>query len=75
MTTPTLEERLTVVEEEIKRLKQERHRETTTKIPAWKKIVGAYRDDPEFDEAERLGREYRESLRPKEEEISSPRQE
>jgi hypothetical protein len=30
----------------------------------WKKIVGIYQDDPEFDEAMRLGREYRESLRP-----------
>jgi hypothetical protein len=64
MATPTVEERLAIVEEEIKRLKQERRRETTaTKEPAWKKIVGVYRDDPEFDEAERLGREYRESLR------------
>jgi hypothetical protein len=29
----------------------------------WKRIVGVYRDDPEFDEAMRLGREYRDSLR------------
>ena len=34
----------------------------------WKRIVGVYRNDPEFAEAERLGREYRESLRPQESE-------
>ncbi|HZP82123.1 MAG TPA: hypothetical protein VFB21_10820 [Chthonomonadaceae bacterium] len=34
----------------------------------WKKIVGVYKDDPEFEEAMRLGREYRESLRPKDDE-------
>jgi hypothetical protein len=32
--------------------------------PWWKKIVGIYKDDPEFDEAMRLGRQYRTSLGP-----------
>lgn len=29
----------------------------------WKRIVGVFQDDPEFEEAMRLGRAYRESLR------------
>jgi hypothetical protein len=32
--------------------------------PWWHRIVGIFRDDPAFEEAMRLGREYRESLRP-----------
>ena len=36
----------------------------------WKKIVGVYKDDPEFEEAARLGREYRESLRLTDEEAT-----
>jgi len=33
--------------------------------PWWEHVVGAFADDPAFEEAMRLGREYRESLRPK----------
>jgi hypothetical protein len=58
------EERLTALEEKLSRL-TEREAETTPKAPWWKRIVGVYKDDPEFDEAERLGRERRESLLPK----------
>ncbi len=33
--------------------------------PWWQKVRGLYAGDPHFEEAMRLGREYRESLRPK----------
>ena len=33
--------------------------------PWWEHVVGAFADDPDFEEAMRLGREYRESLLPK----------
>jgi hypothetical protein len=33
--------------------------------PWWRKIAGTFEGDPYFAEAMRLGREYRESLRPK----------
>jgi hypothetical protein len=36
----------------------------------WKKVVGVFQDDAEFDEAMRLGRAYRESLRPEAEEAT-----
>lgn len=33
--------------------------------PWWRRIAGTFEGDPYFAEAMRLGREYRESLRPK----------
>lgn len=57
-----LEERLTRLEAEVERLKQER-KSVPIEEPWWKKIVGVYRDDPEFDEAER---EWRQSETPEE---------
>lgn len=66
MAETTVEERLTTLEQELAQLKQQlTPYKPQDAAPWWKKIVGVYRDDPEFDAAERLGREYRESLRPK----------
>lgn len=69
MATTSIEERLRVLEFEVTQLK-ERILPDVSQPEAtwWKKIVGVYRDDPEFEEAMRLGREYRESLRPTEDE-------
>lgn len=61
MATSTLEERVTILERKMDCLTPEPPRAAW-----WKKLVGVYKNDPEFAEAERLGREYRESLRPKE---------
>jgi hypothetical protein len=65
MATATLEERVAVLEQKVAKFIPNES-ETESKTPWWKKIVGVYKDDPEFMEAERLGREYRESLRPHE---------
>lgn len=65
MAEVSLEERISAVEREIAQLKQRLDGEQpAADVPWWKKIVGVYKDDPEFVEAVRLGREYRESLRP-----------
>lgn len=65
MATATIEERLTRLEEKVARFAPDEQTTTATPQTAWwKRIVGVYKDDPEFAEAERLGREYRESLRP-----------
>ncbi len=65
MANVTIEERLTALEAEVQRLKQERTAtESQTEVPWWKRIVGVYKDGPELLEAMQLGREYRESLRP-----------
>ncbi|HKI33702.1 MAG TPA: hypothetical protein VKA46_17745 [Gemmataceae bacterium] len=61
MATVKIEDRVAALEAEIAQLK--------VKIDGadpWKEVVwGAFADDPAFEEAMRLGREYRESLRRK----------
>ena len=60
-----LEERVTVLEAEAARLKAQQATATPEDAaPWWKKIWGTFKDDPDYEEAMRLGREYRESLRP-----------
>jgi hypothetical protein len=60
----SVEERLKRIEKEIEALK--------TKLPAdesktdWlSKVNGTFKDDPDFDEIVRLGKEFRDSDRPK----------
>jgi hypothetical protein len=66
MAQPTIEERLTALESEVAELRNKvATDEKTEEIPWWHKIRGAFKDDPDYEEAMRLGREYRESLRPK----------
>lgn len=36
-------------------------------LPWWERIAGRFENDPTYDEIIRLGREYRESLRPEDE--------
>ena len=66
MATISLEERVAVLEAEVARLKQERAQAAGPSKPWWEEIRGTFKDDPHYVEAMRLGREYRESLRPKE---------
>jgi hypothetical protein len=61
MTTQQLEERLATLEQEMIVLKVlvEKQEERRSPKPWWEKIAGSFADDPSFDEAERLGREWR----------------
>jgi hypothetical protein len=69
MATATLEERMAALEKELAQLKQQLHVETPSPIiPWWEKIAGTFANSENYDEAMRLGREYRESLRPKDDE-------
>ena len=62
MATLSLEERMTALEAEVQQLKQRQEPDKSdASVPWWKKIVGIYEDDPEFEEAVRFGREWRES--------------
>ncbi len=63
MSAQTIEERLTAVEIELQKLKQEKARDEAHKeaIPWWEQIRGQFKDDPDYLEAMRLGREWRES--------------
>ena len=69
MATPSLEERVAELETKMERL-QQKHNTTDSQDnrPWWEQIRGTFKDDPDYDEAMRLGREYRESLRPKDDE-------
>ena len=76
MPTISLEERVSALEAEVSRHKQElesmpsRLVSAETTLPWWKARIGLFKDDPAYDEAMRYGREYRESLRPKDAEDS-----
>ena len=65
----TVEERLSVREAELAILPNGMRRKSSAK-PWWKEMVGVYRDDASFDDAMRLGREWRESFRPKDDEVA-----
>jgi hypothetical protein len=67
MAGTTIEERLSAVEQDLAQIKQ-RLNVGQLQPPAhpWDKVFGAFSNSEGFEEAVRLGREYRESLRPKE---------
>jgi hypothetical protein len=65
MARAKLEARVTALEEEVARLKAKLEDTAKSPIPWWKKIAGTFANDPIYEEAMRLGRKYRESLRPK----------
>ena len=61
----SLRARVETLEAEVARLKERLGEGSCTK-PDWvEDIWGSFANDPIYDEAMRLGREYRESLRPK----------
>jgi hypothetical protein len=72
MNQPNLAKRIDDLEREVARLREKVDGEQTPDWRQWlDKIYGAFENDPLFDEAMTLGREYRESLSWEEE--SNPR--
>ena len=63
MAGSSLEERVSALEEDIARIKEAAERDRN-QLPWWEQIAGTFKNDPDYEEAMRLGREYRESLRP-----------
>lgn len=62
MAVETLEERLSAVETELRQLKQQLAVKSTPSADVgWQKVFGSFADSEGFDEAVRLGREYREA--------------
>lgn len=57
-----LEERLAHLEAEVARLKRKVENDLSPS-PWWERIAGTFADNSAYDEAMRLGREYRDSLR------------
>jgi hypothetical protein len=66
-----LESRVAILEEKVTQLQRKLDAVGPETKPWWQNIVGAFADDPAFEEATRLGREYRESLRPRKRSKSS----
>lgn len=65
MAIASIEERVAALEVEVARLKQQIEALNKPSGPWWQEVCGTFEDDPMFEEAMKLGREYRESLRPK----------
>jgi hypothetical protein len=57
----TIEERVALIEEELKQLRQQL---PAAKKTGWRSLLGTFDDDPAFDEIVRLGKEYRNSQIP-----------
>ncbi len=61
MATTSVEDRLATLEKEVALLKNERSRTPKSAKPWWEQRWGAFKDDDMYDEAMRLGAEYRKS--------------
>ena len=69
MAAETLEQRVSAMEQELAQLKKQLQTETpSSSLPWWEQIFGTFANSEAHEEATRLGREYRESLRPKDDE-------
>lgn len=60
-----METRLAVLEREVAELKSRIEKSPASDAPWWERIAGTFAGDPAHDEAMKLGREYRESRRPR----------
>jgi hypothetical protein len=60
-----LAKRVAELEEKVDRLQRLLAGREKKDVPWWDKIAGTFANDPIYEEAMRLGREYREAQRPK----------
>ena len=65
MASVSLQQRVAALEAEVARLKARIDAKERSGDPWLEKVWGSFANDPAYEEAMRLGREYRESLRPK----------
>jgi hypothetical protein len=59
-----IETRVAKLEAEVERLRSRVEAGGTPPTPWWERIAGTFADDPAHEQATKLGRTYRESLRP-----------
>jgi hypothetical protein len=60
MTSQQIEEKILSIEKELAQVKQALAASQSEK-PSWLNVVGSFENDPDFDEAVRLGQEWRKS--------------
>lgn len=65
MAVPGIEHRVAALESEVARLKKRLEKAVPSQVDWLDAFSGVFDNDPVYEEAMRLGREYRESLRPK----------
>ncbi len=65
MASADLEQKVAALEAEVAKLRAALNTAGGKQYPSWREIAGSFADDPAFEEAMRLGREWRESFRPK----------
>ena len=65
MGEPGMEDRVAALETDMARVKEQLEKVVPAQKDWIDEIYGAFENDPIYEEAMRLGREYRESLRPK----------
>ena len=63
MSNTEVEKRISILEEELSILKSKFEKIEKKDLPWWDKIAGTFADNPAYNEAMRLGREYRLSQR------------
>lgn len=63
MSPSKVEERLSKLEAEVTQLKLSLLNSANNIKPCWENIVGVFADDPDFEEAIAIGREYRRSYK------------
>lgn len=68
MAISTLEDRVAALEAEVNHLKELLAAKPQVTSPWWERIYGTFAGSPEYEDAMRLGRTYRESLRPPDDE-------
>jgi hypothetical protein len=71
MSSGSIEERIAKLEREVERLKCAPPANSKATTPWWEKIAGTFAGSEDHEEAMRLGREYRESQRPNDDEIAA----
>lgn len=59
MSNAEMETRISALEKELNILKSKFEKIEKKELPWWKQIAGTFANDPIYDEAMRLGREYR----------------